>query len=137
MDMQFSADGSYYLLTYGDGFFQWNPDAGLYRWDYVKGQRTPVAVLGASRTNGLAPLSVQFSSEGSRDPDPGDSIRFAWDFDGDGTVDSTDPNPSHVYTANGVYTAKRTVTDSAGKSDSKPLTITVGNTAPTIEITTP
>ncbi len=52
-------------------------------------------------------------------------------------VDSTDPNPSHVYTANGVYTAKLTVTDSAGKSDSKPLTITVGNTAPTIEITTP
>ena len=98
MDMQFGADGNFYLLTYGDGFFQSNPDAGLYRWEYVKGQRAPQATMNASVTNGVTPLSVQFSSEGSRDPDPGDSIRFAWDFDGDGTVDSTDPNPTYVYT---------------------------------------
>ena len=64
---------------------------------------------------------MQFSSEGSRDPDPGDSIRFAWDFDGNGTVDSTDPNPTYVYTTNGVFTAKLTVTDSAEKTDTKTL----------------
>ena len=93
--------------------------------------------MNASVTNGVTPLSVQFSSEGSRDPDPGDSIRFAWDFDGDGTVDSTDPNPTYVYRTNGVYTAKLTVTDSAEKTDTKTLQIVVGNTAPTIEITTP
>ena len=75
--------------------------------------------MNATPTNGMAPLTVQFSSEGSRDPDPGDSIRFAWDFDGNGTVDSIDPNPTHVYTANGVYTAKLTVTDSGGKTDTK------------------
>ena len=45
MDMQFGADGSFYLLTYGDGFFNINADAGMYRWDYVKGQRAPIAVL--------------------------------------------------------------------------------------------
>ena len=39
MDMQFGADGDFYLLTYGDGFFNINPDAGLYKWEYVKGQR--------------------------------------------------------------------------------------------------
>ena len=44
MDMQFGADGSFYLLTYGDGFFNINADAGMYRWDYVKGQRAPSAV---------------------------------------------------------------------------------------------
>ena len=44
MDMQFGADGSFYLLTYGDGFFNINADAGMYRWDYVKGQRAPKAV---------------------------------------------------------------------------------------------
>ena len=137
MDMQFGTDGNYYLLTYGDGFFTANPDAGMYRWEYVKGQRAPQAVMNATPTNGIAPLAVQFSSEGSRDPDPGDSIRFAWDFDGNGTVDSTDPNPSHTYTSNGVFTAKLTVTDSSEKADSKTLTITVGNTAPTIAITTP
>ena len=40
-DMQFGADGAFYLLTYGDGFFAANADAGMYKWEYVKGQRAP------------------------------------------------------------------------------------------------
>ena len=44
MDMQFGADGNFYLLTYGDGFFNANPDAGMYRWEYIKGPRAPQAV---------------------------------------------------------------------------------------------
>jgi len=137
MDMQFGPDGAFYLLTYGDGFFSANRDAGIYRWEYVKGQRAPLAVLSATPTDGIAPLTVQFSSEGSRDPDPGDSITFAWDFDNNGTVDSIDPSPSHVYTANGVYTAKLTVTDSTGKTDIKTTVITVGNSSPKVTVTTP
>ena len=132
MDLQIGADGNFYLLTYGDGFFAANADAGMYRFAYVKGQRAPQAVLGATPTDGRAPLTVAFSSEGSRDPDPADSIRFAWDFTNDGTVDSIDPDPSFTYTANGVYTARLTVTDSSGKTDSKTTVITVGNTSPTV-----
>ncbi len=104
MDMQWGKDGSFYLLTYGDGFFAANPDAGMYRWDYVKGQRAPKAVLNADRTDGPAPLTVNFSSAGSLDDDPGDSIRFEWDF-GDGSAISTEANPSHTYTQAGRYTA--------------------------------
>jgi PKD repeat protein len=137
MDMQFGPDGDFYLLTYGDGFFAANQDAGMYVWEYRKGQRAPQAVLSANPTSGRAPLTVQFSSEGSRDPDPADSIEFAWDFDDNGTTDSIDPNPSHVYTVNGVYTAKLTVTDSSGKTDVKSTVITVGNTAPTVTVNTP
>jgi PKD repeat protein/type 1 glutamine amidotransferase len=137
MDMQFGADGNFYLLTYGDGFFAQNADAGMYRWEYVKGQRAPTAVIGATPTSGRSPLTVQFSSAGSKDPDPGDSIEFAWDFTNDGVTDSIDPNPSFTYTSNGVYTAKLTVKDSSGKSDSKTTVITVGNTAPTVTINTP
>jgi len=137
MDLQFGADGNLYLLTYGDGFFVANPDAGMYRFEYVAGEQEPRAVLSATPTNGTAPLQVQFSSEGSRDPDENDSISFAWDFDANGTVDSIDPNPSHTYTANGVYTARLTVTDAAGNTDVKTIQITVGNTAPTVTITTP
>jgi PKD repeat protein/glucose/arabinose dehydrogenase len=137
MDMMFDEDGHFYLLSYGDGFFNINADAGMYRWDYVKGQRAPIVELSADPTDGQAPLTVQFSSEGSRDPDPGDSIRFEWDFDGNGTIDSVDPNPVHTYTANGVFTAQLTVHDSSGKSSAANATITVGNTSPTITIETP
>ncbi len=137
MDMEFGEDGNFYLLTYGDGFFNINPDAGMVRVEYVKGLRAPEAVLSASVTSGPAPLTVQFSSEGSRDADPGESIRFEWDFDGNGSTDSIEPNPTHTYTTNGVYTARLTVTDSSGKATSVNTTITVGNTAPTVVVTTP
>jgi cytochrome c len=137
MDGQFGADGNFYLLTYGDGFFTQNPDAGVYRWSYVKGQRAPNAVLNTDRTDGALPLTVQFSSEGTRDPDPGDALFFEWDFDGDGTVDSTDPSGSHTYTQAGVYTARLVVKDPAGNQDIKTVPITAGNTSPVVTINTP
>ena len=72
MDLQFGADGHYYMLTYGDGFFAANPDAGMYRLEYVKG---PQRAAGRARRDAdraaRAPLTVEFSSEGSRDPDRG------------------------------------------------------------------
>ncbi|MFF0835047.1 MULTISPECIES: ThuA domain-containing protein [unclassified Streptomyces] len=137
MDLQFDGKGHFYLLAYGDGFFTSNPDAGLYRWDYVKGQRAPIPKLTATPTNGPAPLNVKFSSDGSRDPDAADSIRFEWDFNGDGVVDSVDPDPQYTYTTPGQYTAKLTVIDSSGKSASANTTITVGNTAPVVKVNAP
>ena len=115
MDMEFGPDGTFYLLTYGDGFFTINPDAGMMRWEYVKGQRAPVRP-DRRATDGPVPLTVNFSSAGSGDADPGDSIRFEWDFDGNGTVDSVEPNPTFTYTTRGRYTARLTVLDSSGKS---------------------
>jgi type 1 glutamine amidotransferase len=137
MDMKFAADGNFYLLTYGDGFFRANPDAKLVRFSYVKGARAPTAVLSATPRSGPAPLTVSFSSAGSEDPDPGDTISFAWDFQNDGTVDSTEADATFTYTANGNYTAKLTVTDSSGRSGIATTTITVGNTPPTVTVTTP
>jgi PKD repeat protein/glucose/arabinose dehydrogenase len=136
MDMQFGADGAFYLLTYGDGFFNVNADAGMYRWEYVKSQRAPKVVLGTDRTDGPTPLTVNFSSEGSLDPDPGDSIRFEWDF-GDGTPVSTESNPTHTYTQAGRYTARLTVFDSTGRQTSASTVITAGNTSPSIAISVP
>ena len=103
----------------------------------MKGTRSPVVVLDADPTDGPAPLTVQFSSEGTHDPDPADSITFAWDFDDDGTINSMDPNPSFVYAAIGQYVARLTVTDSSGKSTSANTTITVGNTSPTVTVDVP
>jgi PKD repeat protein len=137
MDMRWGPDGDFYLMSYGDGFFRANPDALLVKFSYVKGSHAPTAVVAATPTNGTGPLTVNFSSDGSNDLDPGDSISFAWDFNNDGTVDSVEPNPSFTYTADGVYTAKLTVTDSSGKTAIATTTVEVGNTAPTVKFTTP
>ena len=78
---------------------------------------------------------MAFSSAGSSDPD-GDALSYLWKF-GDGTPSSTAPNPSHTYTAGGVYTASLTVSDGQGHADAKTVTVTVGNSAPTASITAP
>ncbi len=82
------------------------------------------------------PLTVNFSSAGSLDQDPGDSIRYEWDF-GDGSPISEEANPTHTYTQAGQYTAVLTVIDSTGKRTSTSTIITAGNNAPTITIKTP
>ncbi|MBF8191298.1 ThuA domain-containing protein [Nonomuraea sp. K274] len=136
MDMTFGPDGSMYLLEWGSAFGGGNNDSGLYRIDYSAGARAPVAKGAASRTNGPAPLSVEFDSAGSYDPD-GDSITFAWDFDGDGTFDSTEPKVTHVYQEPGRFTAQLKVTDSTGKEGFANIEVTAGNTAPTVALEAP
>jgi cytochrome c len=143
MDLEFGANGALYMLEYGDGFFSENPDAQLSRIDYIgpNGNHTPEVEVSATPTNGTAPLTVQFASEVS-DAD-GDEVRYAWDFDGDGRVDSREENPSHTYTGNGVYLAHLTVTDvgsrhqDRGRSASDYVEIVVGNVAPVVEFVTP
>ena len=87
--------------------------SGIYRIDYVKGARQPVAHAAADTTT-AGPLAVQFSSAGSVDPD-GTSLTYAWDFDGNGTTDSTAPNPTHPTPRPAPTTSRLTVTDPAGK----------------------
>ncbi|MEV0116100.1 ThuA domain-containing protein [Streptomyces sp. NPDC050844] len=136
MDMTFGPDGSLYVLEWGSEFGGGNNDSGLYRIDYAQGQRTPLAQAKASATNGPVPLKVDFSSEGSKDPD-GDPLTFAWDFNGDGTYDSTEANPSHTYDTKGDFNAQLKVTDSTGKSGYANVPVTAGNTAPKVTIETP
>ena len=136
MDLDFGPDGALYVIEWGSGFGGDNADSGVYRVDYVAGNKAPIAEATASVTNGLAPLAVQFNSTGSSDPDGG-PVTYAWDFDSNGTVDSTAANPSHTYTANGAYTAKLTVRDEGGLSGVENILITVGNRAPTVTIETP
>ncbi|MFJ4576252.1 ThuA domain-containing protein [Streptomyces sp. NPDC088846] len=136
MDMTFGPDGSLYVLEWGSSFGGGNNDSGLYRIDYAQGQRAPVARAAASATDGPVPLKADFSSEGSNDPD-GDTLSYAWDFDGDGTYDSTDANPTHSYTVKGDFAAQLKVTDSTGKSGYANIPVTAGNTAPEVTIDFP
>ncbi|MCG5435928.1 ThuA domain-containing protein [Micromonospora foliorum] len=134
MDMEFGKDGSLYLLEWGTNFGGGNSDSGLYRIDYIQGGRSPIVKATGTPTSGTAPLTVQFSSAGTSDPD-GNTLTYQWTF-GDGTT-STAANPSKVYTANGNYTAQLKVTDNTGKTGFANVQITVGNSAPVVTITTP
>ena len=138
-DMEMGADGSLYILEWGRDFnFAGqgiNPDSGLYRIDFVKGKRSPVARASANRDTGPAPLEVTFSSAGSDDPD-GDDLTYEWNF-GDGTPVSNEPNPTHSFTEPGQYTVRLLVTDTTGKSGTSTLVITAGNTRPTVDIEIP
>jgi len=68
---------------------------------------------------GKAPLTIQFKAdvEGGTPP-----LSYVWKF-GDGTPDSTEANPKHVYQKPGKYRADLEVKDSAGDSDSDYLEI--------------
>jgi cytochrome c len=136
IDSKFGPDGSMYVLDWGGGFGRDNPDSGLYRVDYVSGSRSPTALVGATPDSGHAPLAVEFNGQGSTDPE-NEALTYAWDFTGDGTTDSTDVSPSFTYTANGVYNARLTVTDPAGKSGTTTVPITVGNTRPDVSFQLP
>jgi cytochrome c len=136
MDMEFGPDGALYTLEYGDGFFSENPEAQLSRIDFVRGgEYTPVVQVSATPTSATAPpLTVQFSSAGTEDPD-GDPIAYAWDFDADGTVDSRAANPTFTYTQRGIFEATLRVVDTTGRSASNSVRIIIGNQAPQVDLT--
>ena len=93
MDLEFGPDGAMYLIEWGSGFGGNNDNSGVYRIDYTNPDvdLAPIAVAAGQPTSGAAPLTVQFSSAGSRDP-AGQPITYAWTFGDGGT--STAANPS-------------------------------------------
>ena len=54
--------------------------------------------------------------------DDGEVVAWLWDF-GDGSADSTVPEPTHLFAAPGEYEVTLTVTDDAGKSSSVTYTV--------------
>ncbi|MEU8271348.1 PQQ-dependent sugar dehydrogenase [Sphaerisporangium sp. NPDC049002] len=135
MDTAFGPDGALYVLDYGTGYFGGDANSALYRIEYIAGgNRAPTAKASADRTSGQPPLTVNFSSAGSSDPEGG-ALTYAWAFGDGGT--STAANPSHVYTTAGTRTATLTVTDAQGATGTASVIVTVGNTAPSVTFTSP
>jgi len=108
---------------------------GIWRIRYVPGgDQPPTAAATAEPTGGAAPLEVAFSSRRSTDPEQS-IVGYQWDF-GDGES-SSQANPTHTYTENGVYQVTLTVTDSAGSTSAATLEILVGSEPPVAEILAP
>ena len=84
----------------------------------VESSPAPVANFTANVTADTAPLAVRFT-----DTSTGNPTAWLWSF-GDGAT-STEQNPSHIYTAAGVYTVRLNASNAHGYSISAPTTITV------------
>ncbi len=84
----------------------------------------PVCAASANATNGIAPLTVNFSATAS---DVDGTIRdYQWTFD-DGTF-STNATPTKNFPSPGNYTARVTVTDNNGNAVTRSLAINVTTT---------
>jgi len=97
------------------------------------GNTPPTAKISANLTNGALPLVVNFSSDGSFDPNG--PITTTWSF-GNGATSQL-ANPTYTYTVVGIYKAVLTVTDSLGESATANVQIEAGNTAPVPTIISP
>jgi len=73
---------------------------------------------------------------GNKYPHPGDEVEFSdisdgdvalreWDFDGDGIIDSTQKNPTHIYYEEGEYEVTLTVTNAWGLNSDRTKIIKV------------
>jgi len=78
----------------------------------LKGAGTgPRANFSASPTSGAAPLAVTFTDLSTG------AGSWAWDFDNNGTTDSTQRNPSYTYASPGTYSVRLSVTGATGADD--------------------
>ena len=80
--------------------------------DHITVYVPAVADFSASPASGPASLSTNFS-----DLSTGDVDTWSWDFDNDGSEDSTEQNPSYTYSTPGSYSVSLTVSGLGG-SDS-------------------
>jgi PKD repeat protein len=92
---------------------------------------SPTAGFTGSPALDPAPLTVNFS-DSSTGYDQ--SLTYEWDFDNNGTTDSTEQNPSYSYNE-GTFTVKLTVTDSDGSPDTLTMTDYITVTPPEYNLT--
>jgi len=110
------------------------PDGLLYYVNIVTGEvrrirRGPVAAASVSPKYGYSPLTVTFSSKGSKDT-AGGQLSYSWDF-GDGSPPSTLSGPSHVYRTSDVTTFTATLTITVISGPNKGMT----SSATTVPVT--
>jgi hypothetical protein len=70
----------------------------------------PTASFSATPTSGLEQLPVTFINQSATYG----ATSWAWDFDNNGTTDSTEQNPVHTYASAGTYSVKLTATNAVG-----------------------
>lgn len=112
--------------------------------DYGADEFTPhapiAALLAPAKTQFLQNEAVTLDASKSTDPDPGDALKYHWEF-GDGEVADTDtPTVTHAYKVIGPVNPKVTVTDKTNLqsvSDGSLVLQIVDGTPPVVTIGSP
>ncbi len=92
----------------------------------VKPPDAPVAAFAQSTASGNTPLTVQFTNKST-----GQITSYNWNF-GDGTAESADKDPSHVYNVVGTFTVKLKVTGPGGTSEAQSIVTSTKPIAPPV-----
>jgi len=136
-------DGSIVFITVGlIGDDHYGTQTSVKKISYG-GNIPPVAKITADNFYSSDPtLTVNFNGSTSNDPD-GNIFSYAWDFGDPGSPDnlSSLDNPSHTFTTTpGVpkmFNVILTVTDDEGATDDKEFIVSISNTPPQVDITSP
>ena len=134
VDVELGPDGKLYVLEYGNGWFQKNPDAGISRIDFNKGNLAPkVDSFKVDKISGLLPMKVHMTVKAGDFEK--DSLKYTWD-PGDGTMQVTNvPYLDHTYTKAGDYALSVNVSDAQKASTrSNVIGIYAGNIIPTVNV---
>ena len=140
IDMKIGPDGHMYILEYGTGCCPQNAGTGkLVRVDYtgISTNAPPNVVINADVTSGSIPLTVNFNSTGTTDPNGDTSFTYAWDFQSDGIVDATTAETNYTFTSPGTYIVKLAVSDGNGGVGVQNMTIHAGNHPATFHFNSP
>jgi PKD repeat protein len=86
----------------------------------------PVAVVTVQRDGASIGQTITFDASTSTDRD-GQIVGYAWDWDSDGTIDTTSavPTAEHAFSVAGTHWVTLTVTDNDGGSASQQIVVTV------------
>ena len=103
--------------------------AGCAAYDYgvtAPANAAPTAAAQAKPTTASVNQRVRFDGSASADDhDAPTALAYAWDFDGNGTIDATGSSAQTKYTRSGTYQATLRVTDTGGLSGTTTVAITV------------
>ncbi len=129
IDLQIGPGGDLFYVNFEGG--------AIHRLTATGGNIPPTAAMQASPLTGPAPLTVNFGSIGSFDPEA-TALAFAWDLDGDGLFDdATTASAQWTYHQAANVTVGLRVTDGNSLSTIVTKTLSVANTPPVPVISTP
>ena len=135
-------DGTIVYVTVGLADYDYGTQSSVKKINYG-GNKPPIAKITADNYyTAASSLPVNFTGSASSDPD-GSITAFAWDFGDPGSPDnlSSLADPNHTFStassAPKMFNVTLTVTDDGGATAEKQFIVSINNTPPQINITSP